>query len=257
MSDNPKTTIFTALKLIRSFSSEVIRSPTSILEIKPFSVANHPFFSEKNCRKPHWSNKDSRGIGLGIIDVLINCKSDNRSLNSSSRMIVFGSQLKIQIHQVESSSNSSTGSVESPYSPIEFGIKNKDSQLALLSPPDLSIEDLPPSPEFLTREIELLEEYTCVISHGPNPKKTHIFDNCIMENSDNGFAMWKKENREFSDKSSDYPSADFLSFCHACKKTLVCEDIFMYRGEIAFCSRECRQQEMISDDELRSTSKKF
>ena len=255
MSNNPKPTILAASKLFRSSSSEVTWSPTSILEIMPFSIIKHPFFPEKNDKKPHWTNNDSSGVGLGLIDGLTTCKSDDGSLHSCSKMIVFEPQLKIQIPQVESGSSSSTGSVESPYSPIEFGIRNKDSQLVLLSPPDSSGESLPPSPGFFTREMELLEEYTCVISHGPNPKKTHIFDNCIMENCDNGFATEKKENRVLSDKSSDYPSADFLSFCHACKKPLVSKDIFMYRSEMAFCSHECRQQELISDDELRSALK--
>ncbi|XP_006355797.1 uncharacterized protein [Solanum tuberosum] len=32
-------------------------------------------------------------------------------------------------------------------------------------------------------EMESSEDYTCVITHGPNPKTTHIFDNCIIESS--------------------------------------------------------------------------
>ncbi|XP_055831233.1 uncharacterized protein LOC129900308 [Solanum dulcamara] len=30
-------------------------------------------------------------------------------------------------------------------------------------------------------EMESSEDYTCVMIHGPNPKTTHIFDNCIIE----------------------------------------------------------------------------
>ncbi|MCD7463487.1 hypothetical protein HAX54_050725 [Datura stramonium] len=30
-------------------------------------------------------------------------------------------------------------------------------------------------------EMESSEDYTCVINHGPNPRTTHIFDNCIVE----------------------------------------------------------------------------
>lgn len=229
MSDYPKPTIFSASKLFRNFSSEVIWRPTSILDIKPFSVIKHSFFTKKNDKKPHWTNNDSSRVGLGLVDGLTTSNSDDRTLYSRSKMIVFGPRVKIQISQVASSSSSSAGSVETLYSPIEFGIKNKDSQLALLSPPDSSSESLPPSSAFFTREMELLEEYTCVVSHGPNPKKTHIFDNYIMENSDKDSAMVKRENRLFSEKSSDFPSADFLSSCHACKKPLVSKDIFMYR----------------------------
>ncbi|KAJ0927931.1 putative Zf-FLZ domain-containing protein [Helianthus annuus] len=54
--------------------------------------------------------------------------------------------------------------------------------------------------------------------------------------------------------SEEYTRADpdpksawesFLSFCHTCKKNLEDDcDIFIYRGEKAFCSEECRCQEM-------------
>ncbi|KAH0874375.1 hypothetical protein HID58_071737 [Brassica napus] len=31
------------------------------------------------------------------------------------------------------------------------------------------------------REMALSEDYTCIISHGPNPKTTHIFGDCILD----------------------------------------------------------------------------
>ncbi|KAK8933831.1 hypothetical protein KSP39_PZI015399 [Platanthera zijinensis] len=139
-------------------------------------------------------------------------------------MVLLGSRLKIKIPSLQSNSSCPAGSVESPRTPIEFGIKNKNSKLALHSPAGLN-------PKLFTgsispREMELSEDYTCVISYGPNPKKTHIFDNYVVESSE-----------------------DFLSFCHGCRKSLgQGKDIFMYRGERAFCSDECRQIEMMSDD---------
>ncbi|GMI73812.1 hypothetical protein like AT3G22550 [Hibiscus trionum] len=64
-------------------------------------------------------------------------------------------------------------------------------------------------------EMELSEDYTCVKSHGANPKTTHIYDNCVVR------------------------SSYFLSFCHTCKKDLEQKiDIYIYRGEKAFCSQE-------------------
>ncbi|KAJ9549680.1 hypothetical protein OSB04_022223 [Centaurea solstitialis] len=36
-------------------------------------------------------------------------------------------------------------------------------------------------------EIELSEDYTCVRKHGPNPKTTHIFGDCILERHDDEF----------------------------------------------------------------------
>lgn len=42
--------------------------------------------------------------------------------------------------------------------------------------------------------------------------------------------------------------ADFLSCCYLCRKCLHGKDIYMYRGEKAFCSKECRYQQIVSDE---------
>ncbi|GMH16602.1 hypothetical protein Nepgr_018443 [Nepenthes gracilis] len=49
---------------------------------------------------------------------------------------------------------------------------------------------------------------------------------------------------DFNDR---YPS-DFLSSCHLCRKALHGKDIYMYRGEKAFCSAECRQRQIVMDE---------
>ncbi|KAI3938893.1 hypothetical protein MKW92_012516 [Papaver armeniacum] len=46
----------------------------------------------------------------------------------------------------------------------------------------------------------------------------------------------------------DYPPSDFLSSCYLCRKKLHGKDIYMYRGEQAFCSTECRYQQIASDE---------
>ncbi|KAK4274089.1 hypothetical protein QN277_017371 [Acacia crassicarpa] len=44
-------------------------------------------------------------------------------------------------------------------------------------------------------------------------------------------------------------TAEFLRACFLCKRSLVPgRDIYMYRGDSAFCSLECRQQQMIQDE---------
>lgn len=228
----------------KSLESDASMSPTSILETKPFSAIANPFFAEKSHRKPFCGNGDLKAIGLGIVDALTKEKSEKKASNSSSRMVLFGSQLKIQIP---------TEQPNSP-SPPEFGVKNKNSLLSMHSPAG---EVRNSSPRLFTgclspREMELSEDYTCVISHGPNPKKTHIFDNCIVEScGGDGFLCSKKESRFLEDQNSSfYASEGFLSFCHACGKSLAQgKDIFMYRGEQAFCSHECREREMVSEEE--------
>jgi hypothetical protein len=43
--------------------------------------------------------------------------------------------------------------------------------------------------------------------------------------------------------------AEFLSCCDMCRRPLDGRDIFMYRGERAFCSMECRYHAIVSDEE--------
>lgn len=110
-------------------------------------------------------------------------------------------------------------------------------------------------------EIELSEDYTCVILRGPNPRTTHIYGDCILEShsielADQNKDEWGIESPQAVKDSGDcYPSADFLSFCFSCKKKLEeGKDIYMYRGEKAFCSCNCRSQEIFVEDEVDQPS---
>jgi len=77
------------------------------------------------------------------------------------------------------------------------------------------------------KEIELSEDYTCIISHGPNPKRTHIFGDCILECQNNDFT-------EFSKKEESAPRRfdSVMSFCYTCDKKFdeEGEDIHTYRS---------------------------
>lgn len=303
-------------------------SPTSILENKSFSAATNPFFADRKSgarmaatvvvstseppaikvaaaaatteSKHHhhrpWQNGDSGRVGLGIVDALKDedegCEDGNKprfNKPENSRMVLFGSQLKIQIPPILPTPISSPAAVavESPRSPIEFGIKTKSMVLGSVSPIGRSPSPLGSSvhssaapatataaaeaavasprvfaPGSLsTAEMELSEDYTCVIVHGPNPRTTHIFDNCIVEmegdciGADDGFpaaaaaAAPAPPRKSSSGRVIRYPSDSFLSFCYACKKALGDgEDIYMYRGDKAFCSHECRYQEMLFEE---------
>ncbi|KAL2346820.1 hypothetical protein Fmac_000820 [Flemingia macrophylla] len=113
-------------------------------------------------------------------------------------------------------------------------------------------------------DIELSEDYTCVISHGPNPKTTHIFGDRIFETHSNAFKdHFKKEEKEKGANSlgtglgcsNPYPSSDFLSFCYHCNKKLEeGKDIYIYGGEKAFCSLTCRAMEIMVDEELEKSN---
>ncbi|KAL7210181.1 hypothetical protein ACSBR1_031695 [Camellia fascicularis] len=275
----PTSSIFSSPRLFTGFASnESLRSPTSILDTKPFSALRTPIWSDTHLTKSpklenrtHFIKLDSRGVGLGIVDALSDEMSDSKQSKPDSRMVLFGSQLKIQIPPLPPSVLISPS--ESPKSPADFGIKTRNSQLGSFSlSPGLSpakkspfgsenscLEN-PNSPRvrvfagcLSASEMELSEDYTCVISYGPNPRTTHIFDNCIVESCCGvvGFSAARKENGFCGNQVMSYPSEDFLSFCYTCKKNLgQGKDIYMYRGEKAFCSNECRYKEMMLEEEM-------
>ncbi|KAF2285404.1 hypothetical protein GH714_003563 [Hevea brasiliensis] len=227
-------------------------SPTSILDSKPFSGLKNPFLPDLPTPKTPdsetrrtWDKLDSKGIGLGIIDALNDDKTDPNLSKPESRMVLFGSQLKIQVPPLPPSFHSPT---ESPKSPADFGIKTRNSQLGSFSsgfshsPAKKSAcgsansgMDTPNSPRVFAgclsaTEMELSEDYTCVISYGPNPRTTHIFDDCIVESCCGivEFSDSRAETARFLGDGSSYSSGNFLSFCYACKKNGQGKDIYMY-----------------------------
>lgn len=145
--------LFPHRSLFRSFSNHevVAMNRTSILELK------HSPFSKRQPKAPPLELR-SEPIGLAILDALIDD-------NENGKQVLFGSQLKVQIQ-----------SMESPRSPIEFGVNNKDSLLALVSPGRPLSPAVFDAVSVSAAELEKLENYTCVIWRGPNPKTTHIFD---------------------------------------------------------------------------------
>ncbi|XP_031112760.1 FCS-Like Zinc finger 8-like [Ipomoea triloba] len=252
------TSFFSSSKLFTSFSgknlgeAEVMMSPTSILDTKPFGSFINPFWNDtKSPKRESRVNLGSKGVGLGLVDALIDEKSESKQLNSTSRMVVFGSQLKIQIPSVVSAASS-------PSSPSDFGIKTRNSQWGSFSAkkspfgsPESGLENPNSSGSvhscLSASKMELSEDYTCVISYGPNPRTTHIFDDCIVESC---FGVARYSEPKKGNRSMSYPSQNFLSFCHTCKNNLgLGKDIYMYRGEKAFCSSDCRDREMMLEEE--------
>ncbi|XP_022771123.1 protein MARD1-like [Durio zibethinus] len=241
---SPRFKAFTTKGLTET---EAVKSPTAILDNKTFFPFSNPFGYDKNQpksqkvfspdNKQHSPEKiESKGIGLAIVDTLNDRPNEDKSsFETRNKKVLFGTELRVQIPPLPPS----VSPANSPKSPTDFGIKTRNSRLS--SP--ISGIYTKDSPRVYTgclpvREMELSEDYTRVISHGPNPKTTHIFDNCIV-----------KSYCSVSDKSKSAPES-FLSFCHTCKKNLEQKiDIYIYRGEKAFCSQECRYQEMLLDGE--------
>jgi len=93
----------------------------------------------------------------------------------------------------------------------------------------------------------LSEDYTCVISNvGGNLVKREYFEG--------GFEVFSCAAVSGGEVVAPAPVGDvfgyegFLSSCYLCKKKLHGLDIFMYRGEKAFCSTECRYQQISIDE---------
>ncbi|TVU21502.1 hypothetical protein EJB05_31141 [Eragrostis curvula] len=113
-------------------------------------------------------------------------------------------------------------------------------------------------------EIEQSEDYTRIIARGPNPKTTHIYGDCILEPLPVGDADEAAMEVQEGAAAESYwvvkcaetaaPREDFLSSCFTCKKKLEGNDIYIYRGEKAFCSANCRDQEILLEEEAENTT---
>ncbi|PUZ74304.1 hypothetical protein GQ55_1G054000 [Panicum hallii var. hallii] len=91
-------------------------------------------------------------------------------------------------------------------------------------------------------EDELSESYTCVITHVAGAGGGSVRKRVYRGFGDGG--GWLVE----ADDEVPAQAADFLSRCCLCDKRLDGLDIYMYRGEKAFCSSECRCHQMLMDD---------
>lgn len=241
---NRKTPSFFGSPKFRAFTQKGLSendnlvSPTSILDTKPFSPFSNHFSSysrNQACTSPKilpgtkrsWEKPEAKGISLVLIDPVSNDQTnikDKKISKSCNRKVLFGTKLRVQIPPLPPYSPPSPTD-RSPKSPAEFGIKTRNSNLSPCEFSNSCSQTKDISPKAITgwisvSEVENSEDYTCVISHGPVPRTTHIFDNCIVESY-----------YSLSDhKSNSSPDSNFLSFCYTCKKNLEQKtDIYIYR----------------------------
>lgn len=204
--------------------AEALRSPTSILDtrsaLSPLgteAISSPRIMQSENRSSCKDKVDDSNGIiGLALVGTLKDEPFHHNSAKLlSSRKVLFGTKLRLKIPPLL------------PPSPFEsktcaaadFGAKTNDSRNKGI----YNAKDSPPAVAntgvLSLSEMELSEEYTCVISHGTNPRTTHIFDNCVVEGH---FYV--------PNKYPQSPSGNFLNFCYTCKKHLEqTKDIFIYR----------------------------
>ncbi|KAK1276541.1 hypothetical protein QJS04_geneDACA004152 [Acorus gramineus] len=108
--------------------------------------------------------------------------------------------------------------------------------------------------EDMLSEAEMMSEsYTCVISHvgGKAVRRCVYFEGDF--GGGGGGDLWEDLGVVFEQPPPQEVEemgleVGFLSHCFLCKKNLHGLDIFMYRGEKAFCSVECRSYQIQSDE---------
>ncbi|CAK9328163.1 unnamed protein product [Citrullus colocynthis] len=101
-----------------------------------------------------------------------------------------------------------------------------------------------PPEEDVDEELDNLEEnYTYVTTRGPHESSTRVY-------YDGGLVAGKKSppSPVPADQTPPRRTPDFLRSCHLCGKNLEGKDIYMYRGEMAFCSSECRSSQIMKDE---------
>ncbi|KAF5190067.1 Fcs-like zinc finger [Thalictrum thalictroides] len=106
--------------------------------------------------------------------------------------------------------------------------------------------------------VECMESYTCVTSHSrPNKACCKKDENGCAghDRSDIDDMKWKNSSVFYEsppprimETNRMFPALDFLSSCYLCRKKLHGMDIYMYRGEKAFCSPECRFKQIAVDE---------
>ncbi|GAV76245.1 DUF581 domain-containing protein [Cephalotus follicularis] len=102
--------------------------------------------------------------------------------------------------------------------------------------------------------MDSLEDYTYVTCHGHNKSITKVYyDGGDRKGSEHvrskfDIGVVEESPARFMEDFLAYPTSDFLNSCHLCMRKLHGKDIYMYRGEKAFCSTECRSSQIMMDE---------
>lgn len=195
-------------------------------------VGRGPADGDGQCRT-HRPWDATRPVGLGLVGALNDDDGEvDAAPGDAAASSVLTGQIRLRVQT-------------NYYAPCtEFGVKSGGAAVQYAPPPRRRWM----SPREMMEEMS--EDYTCVIARGANPRTTHIFDNRVVESSGDGEyfppELWPPS---AAGKGDDDGDGDFLRYCHGCSKDLgLGKDIFMYRGEKAFCSHECRYHEMLFDE---------
>ncbi|XP_062214183.1 FCS-Like Zinc finger 11-like isoform X1 [Phragmites australis] len=185
-----------------SIELDAVRSPTSPLDLK--------FFTGLGTKSPRSSSLDASQnqkillgdrVGLGLVDSL----SDENPTPLGSRKVLLGSEMRITDNL--SRKNSSTA-------PVQAGDNMSDGLKGSI----MSLDDIVNS-----------EDYTCVVSRGPNPRTTHIFGDRVFEFQ---VEQLMPDQNKGGESMTPHVKEGAMSFCCFCSEKLKeGKDIYMYQGE--------------------------
>ncbi|XP_062203842.1 FCS-Like Zinc finger 11 [Phragmites australis] len=204
---------------------DAVRSPTSPLDLK--------FFTGLGAKSPRSFSLDASQnqkillgdrVGLGLVDSL----SDENPTPMGSRKVLLGSEMRITDNLPRK--NSSTAPVQA-----EEVVQKDDNMSDGMKGSIMSLDDIVNS-----------EDYTCVVSRGPNPRTTHIFGDRVFEFQ---VEQLMPNESKGAESMSPHVKEGTMSFCCFCSEKLKeGKDIYIYQGDKAFCSMECRENFM--EDEM-------
>ncbi|KAG0496284.1 hypothetical protein HPP92_000975 [Vanilla planifolia] len=113
------------------------KSSNFLLQIMPLSaIRNLSSKKPTETKRQPWGCRDSKPVGLSIVDALGNENAHERSSKSDNRIVLLGSQLKVQIPSTSQKSVFPNRAMDCTHSRAEFCGRNKKSLLdaILLSP---------------------------------------------------------------------------------------------------------------------------
>uniref|UniRef100_A0A1J3JKX0 FLZ-type domain-containing protein n=1 Tax=Noccaea caerulescens TaxID=107243 RepID=A0A1J3JKX0_NOCCA len=204
------------------FFDVLMTSPKSPLDFKIL-----PQISQRNSSKRFYDDSLGGSVGLGIVAALEN--STTRRITSVCR----------------SESNQSGQS-----DPVQFTSHGGSS-------------DEDEDEEMFTMDEEDYTLVTC--HHGPSGScSTRVYDRDGFEcfasktNEDHRKRLFVVDaGVESPENSPAFQGLGFLNSCNLCRKKLHGQDIFIYRGEKAFCSTECRSSHIANDERKERCRSKF
>ncbi|KAL3623571.1 hypothetical protein CASFOL_032387 [Castilleja foliolosa] len=184
-----------------------------------FATSPITHFEPKPTQSPNKKSFDFGGVGLGIVAALESSGDAWRGFPANKALISRNPSRSIPIPMI---------------SPKRLEVR-------------METESLEEEYTIVTRHL-LNKPYTMVYGHGGRGEDTCSF-------SSRGSVFHISPVR-FGDEAvgGAIPADDFLSSCHLCHKRLQGEDIYMYRGEKAFCSTECRYREIVMDERREKCS---